>query len=431
MRLLIYGLNYAPELTGVGKYTTEMAEALAAQGHEVRVVTAYPYYPAWEVKKGYFPWHYSKEFLHEVKVWRCPLWVPHQPSGLKRVLHLASFAIGSLPVSIWQGLAWHPDVVFVVEPTFLCVAGALVTARLSGARAWLHVQDFEIDAGFDLGLIPSSSFIRSVVAFVEHWLMKSFDSISTISERMLDRLKIKGIPASKCAYFPNWVDTRSIYPLEGPNRLREELALSPDTFVALYSGSMVEKQGLEILLAVANLLATDYPNIVFVLCGEGSAKRRLAELSQKLPNVRFLNLQPVERLNALLNLGDAHLLPQIPNAADLVMPSKLQGMLASGRPVIATAKPDTQIASIVQQCGIVVPPGDVTALAEAVVHLANEPEKRTQLGQQARKYTLTHWDRQHVLGQLEQNLLALCASPQSKNMRTDPNARSFSPGRQS
>ena len=133
---------------------------------------------------------------------------------------------------------------------------------------------------------------------------------------MVERLKTKGIQPAKCVYFPIWVDTKIIRPLHRFNQLPKELALSPDTFVALYSGSMAEKQGLEILIAVANILAADYPKILFVLCVQGAAKKRLVELSKDLPNVRFLDLQPPERLNNLLNLANVHLLPQVSNAAD-------------------------------------------------------------------------------------------------------------------
>ncbi len=110
MRILIYGINYAPELTGIGKYTGEMAEWLAKQGHEVRMVTAPPYYPAWRVADGYSRWKYTHERLDGVVVWRCPLYVPANPSGLKRLSHLASFALSSLPVMIRQ-IFWKPDVV--------------------------------------------------------------------------------------------------------------------------------------------------------------------------------------------------------------------------------------------------------------------------------------------------------------------------------
>lgn len=410
MRLLIYGINYTPELTGVGKYTGEMAEWLVAQGHEVFVVTAPPYYPDWKIKAGFSARRYSSELLGGVKVWRCPLWVPTQPSGFKRLLHLASFAISSLPLILWQGLRWQPDVVLVVEPPFFCVAGALLTASLSGAKSWLHIQDFEIDAGFDLGLLPSTQFIRSLAFAQERWFMERFDRISTISDRMIKRLKAKGVQASKCVYFPNWVDTNTIYPSPEVNPLREELGITPDTFVALYSGSMAKKQGLEVLIATAQQLVASHPKILFVLCGEGSAKSQLIKLAEGMPNVRFLNLQPIERLNALLNLANVHLLPQIPNAADLVMPSKLKGMCASGRPVVATATHGTQVAQVVQRCGIVVPPGDVTALAKAIVYLATNVEECTQLSEGAREFAVTQWHQEKVLGQLEKKLQELCSS---------------------
>ncbi|PSB45461.1 colanic acid biosynthesis glycosyltransferase WcaI [Cyanosarcina cf. burmensis CCALA 770] len=412
MRLLIYGINYAPELTGVGKYTAEMADAIAALGHEVRVVTAYPYYPAWKVKTGYRSWHYATETHKSIQVWRCPLWVPRKPSGLKRVLHLTSFAVSSLPLTLWQGLNWQPDVVFAIEPTFLCVTGSALAANLSRTKAWLHIQDFEIDAGFNLGLIPSNKMIRTAISSIECWIMERFARISTISERMLDRLQAKGVSLAKCVYFPNWVDTKTIYPLKVPSSLREELAIAPDTFVALYAGSMAEKQGLEMLLAVAQQVAAR-KDILFVLSGEGAAKKRLIDLAKTLPNVRFLDLQPEERLNALLNLANVHLLPQLPNAADLVMPSKLKGMCASGRPTIATAALGTQIAQVVQQCGLVIPPADVKAMAKAIIYLANDREKCLQLGEAARQYAIQHWDRQEVLSQLERQLLELCSLSQS------------------
>ena len=160
MRILIHGINFSPELTGIGKYSGEMALWLVAQGHEVRVVTAPPYYPMWKVASGYANWWGREErqipprpplkkrgepkaqppfeivpspqpsplggegvdcggegvkFVESIVVYRCPLWVPFQPSGLKRLLHLASFALSSFPVMLRQ-ILWRPDVVFVVEP---------------------------------------------------------------------------------------------------------------------------------------------------------------------------------------------------------------------------------------------------------------------------------------------------------------------------
>jgi colanic acid biosynthesis glycosyl transferase WcaI len=133
LKILLYGINFSPELTGIGKYTGELAVWLAARGHAVRVVTAPPYYPEWKVGAGFKNGHAVEATLNgaSLRVWRCPLWVPAQPGGIKRLLHLASFALSSLPVMLRQ-IVWRPDVVWVVEPALFCAPAAVVVARLSG-----------------------------------------------------------------------------------------------------------------------------------------------------------------------------------------------------------------------------------------------------------------------------------------------------------
>ncbi|RME56373.1 colanic acid biosynthesis glycosyltransferase WcaI, partial [Candidatus Parcubacteria bacterium] len=166
MKVLIYAINYAPELTGIGKYTGEMAEWLAERGHQVRAVTAPPYYPAWKIGEGYSGRRYTREALGGVEVWRCPLYVPSKPTGAKRIVHLASFALSSLPVMLRQ-IFWKPDMVFVVEPPLFCAPVAWIVARLSGGKCWLHVQDFEVDAAFALGLLPK--WMRKLASLAERW----------------------------------------------------------------------------------------------------------------------------------------------------------------------------------------------------------------------------------------------------------------------
>jgi colanic acid biosynthesis glycosyl transferase WcaI len=203
MKILLYGINFAPELTGIGKYTGELAAWLVSRGHDVRVVSAPPYYPAWAVSPGYSN-AYRTEAWQGVRLVRCPLWVPRQPGGAKRLVHLASFALSSLPVMLAQVL-WRPKLVWVVEPALFCAPAAVAVARLRGARAWLHVQDFEVDAAFDLGLLKGQR-IRALVAGVERWLMRRFDVVSTISQRMHQRLLAKGVDAPEARLAVNWVD---------------------------------------------------------------------------------------------------------------------------------------------------------------------------------------------------------------------------------
>ncbi|MDX1410662.1 MAG: WcaI family glycosyltransferase, partial [Nitrospirales bacterium] len=236
MRILICGINYFPELTGIGKYTGEMAEWLANQGHQVRVVTAPPYYPMWQISPGYSRWRYTQESLNEVRVYRCPLWVPSVPSGFKRVLHLASFALSSFWILVWQGFWWQPHIVWVVEPPFLMAPGALVSGFVARCRTWLHVQDFEIDAAFDLDILALRRS-RGFVNRVERWIMKLFDNVSTISEPMINRLITKGLDKQSCVYFPNWIDTDGIFPLRDPSPMRRELGIPDGDTVALYAGN--------------------------------------------------------------------------------------------------------------------------------------------------------------------------------------------------
>lgn len=414
MKILLYGINFAPELTGIGKYTGEMAAWLAARGHEVRVITAPPYYPAWQVSPGYSASRYTTEQWQGVTVLRTPLWVPAKPGGAKRLLHLASFALGSLPVLLRQWF-WRPDVVWVVEPPLFCAPAAAVLARLAGGKAWLHIQDYEVDAAFDLGLLKGAALRRCVVA-AEGWLMRRFHRVSTISGRMLGRAQAKGVDAARLVSFPNWVDISAIQPLRGPSPYRAELGIAADAVVALYSGNMGGKQGLEILAEAARLLGTvsqaaqgaeSGPPVQFVLCGNGAGRADLVARCQGLANVLFLDLQPMERLGDLLGLADIHLLPQRADAADLVMPSKLTGMLASGRAVVATAHPHTELGRVVaQHCGVVVPPEDAAALAQAIRTLAADAPRRAQLGTSARAYALAELDRDAVLARFEAQLLA-------------------------
>ncbi|MFL6586744.1 MAG: glycosyltransferase WbuB [Luteimonas sp.] len=408
-RILVVGINYAPENIGTGKYSSEMCEWLAARGHQVRVITAPPYYPAWKIWKGFSAYAWKREQRNGVELIRCPLWVPSKPSGLTRLLHLASFGTSSLP-ALLASVAWKPDLVLNIAPTLASAPGAWLTAKLARAKCWLHIQDFELDAALEMGIVNAGPAKRFAAA-CERWLLGAFDRVSTISEKMQTRLGEKGVLEARQVAFPNWANIASITPLRTPSRYRSQLGVPEGAVVALYSGNMGLKQGLDVLGDAARALSDQdcakRVSIHFVFGGEGPARELLEQSCHGLGNVHFLGLQPVERLNDWLGLADIHLLPQRADVADLVMPSKLTGMLASGRPVLATAYPETGVANALVESGVVTPPGDVSAFVTALGRLAESTSLRTALGENARKQAVTTLSRDSILALFEQHVSEL------------------------
>ena len=409
MKILFYGLNYAPEPVGIGKYSGELAKWLAAQGHQIRVITAPPYFPAWHISPG-FRNRYSIDDDEGVKVYRCPLWVPRHPKGITRLLHLGSFALSSLGPLLSQ-LFWTPDVVITVAPAFFCAPGTLLLGLLCGQRTttWLHIQDFELDAAFELGLLKGQ-LLRSLAEAWERSTLRSFTRVSSISNAMVSKLGVKGVQPSRTYKFPNWVDLDLIFPYcnsyRDLNSYRLELNIAPNQLVLMYSGSMNKKQGLDLLVQAIHQLS-DQPHLVWLFAGEGPTKSEFVTATHGLSQVRHLPLQPLERMNDWLNVADIHLLPQKAEAADLVLPSKLLGILASGRPVVATSTPDSELACIAEQAGFCVNPGDAHAFSNRIRRLVSNPQLRSRLGSQARNIAVSSFDKSIILGRFEQQLLNL------------------------
>lgn len=401
MNILIVGLNYAPEPVGIGPYTAGMAVALAEAGHAVTVICAQPYYPRWQVEPGHEGCHVEQD----VRVIRLPIYVPARPSGARRLLHHLSFALRALPAAMTEAMGDRPDVVVAVAPSLVSSVVARMVARLFGAPLWLHLQDFEVDAAFATGLLAQHGLLARAARAFEAWALRA-DRISTISPQMRARLLGKGLPAGKVVEFRNWAAFDAA-PAGTPSRYRAEWEIERP-HIALYSGAIANKQGLELVLAAARRLR-HRTDLMFVICGEGPLRERLMAAAAGLDNVQFRPLQPRERLPELLGLATLHLLPQIAGAADLLLPSKLTNMLASGRPVVAAAAAGTGLADEVEGCGLVVPPGDCNAFAQAVARLLDEPRLRGALGLRARQRAEERWSGPRILGRFARQLQELAA----------------------
>lgn len=377
-RILIFGMNYAPELAGVGRYTGEIAEYLAGCGADVVVVTTPPHYPGWRVQASHATPGYSSGVLNGVMVHRCPL-VLHKPmEGLWRLIAPLTFALSSAPVLLWKLITFRPDVAICVVPTMSGAPVLIAGARLVGARTVIHMHDLEADAAFAVGHLNDWSWLKSLARTLERWILKGFDKVITISDRMADRISEKGVDRRDIEVVRNWVDIDFIKPLEGVSPYRSELQFGPGDRIVLYSGNLGRKQGLDVLCQAAKRLSSNR-NIHFVIAGEGPAKDILIERYGGSPNIHFLPFQPYERLSDFLGMADIHVLPQESNVADLVLPSKLGGMLASGKPIVVMADEDTELVHFLRDTAIVVRPGDIAELAEAIRAFSetnpSEPEK--------------------------------------------------------
>lgn len=393
MKVLLLGLNFAPEPIGIGPYTTGLAQALAGAGHEVQVIAGHPYYPGWQAGAGSKFWRQEK--TGRLTLWRVPHYVPPQPDGPGRLLQQISFALAALPLMLFAALFWRADRVIAIAPSLAAAPVALVAARLAGAQSWLHLQDFELEAALATKLLSRRRVFVRLLSWLERRILCAFDRVSTISPAMCRRLAAKGVRPERISEHRNWGELASKASLPPHSTYRAQWnILTPH--VALYSGALGRKQGLELLIKTARRLAYR-DDLTFVICGNGPYRGALEAMASDCPNIRFFDLQPAERLGDLLSLATLHLLPQIAGAADLVLPSKLPNMLASARPVVATAQEGTGLHAELAGCGLVVEPDNVEALAEAISRLCDDQRLRQGLGAAGRLRAQLRWQRQALL----------------------------------
>jgi colanic acid biosynthesis glycosyl transferase WcaI len=400
MKILVYGINYSPELTGIGKYTGEMVEWMTQQGHEVRVITAPPYYPEWQVGVNYSAWRYRRE-EGAATVWRCPLYVPKQPSTIKRLLHLGSFAVSSF-FPLMAQRSWKPDRIIGVVPTLFCTPGMRLLAKLSGSRTLLHIQDYEVDAMLGLGMAGKgkSGCVAKLASAFERSALHNVDNVSTISRSMMKKACEKGVPMEKVIFFPNWSEVSRFRDVSETLiiALRQRLGLPEDRKLILYSGNIGEKQGLESVIDAADQLR--HQPWLFVIVGQGGGKARLEKMAAErgLDNVKFLPLQSYEDLPALLAMGDCHLVIQKRGAADAVLPSKLTNILAVGGNAVITAEAETELGQLCQDnpgIAVCVTPESVPSLVEGIERALMMPKQNVI----ARAWAERTLDKEHVLEQ--------------------------------
>ncbi|TMC03651.1 MAG: colanic acid biosynthesis glycosyltransferase WcaI [Chloroflexi bacterium] len=397
MRLLIAGMNYRPEATGIGPYTTGLAEHLAGLGHDVVVSTTYPHYPHWRWQTGAHP---PVERRNGVEVRRGRVVLPRRRSLGWRVLYDSSLA----GVTVANAFGLRPaDLVLCVSPPIqVAFAGALV-ARSWRAPLVLLVQDLPLDAALSVGMLRPGAAHRAG-RWLERRAYALAHRIVVISRRFEPSLSQQGVPDGKVVEIPGWADLERVRPRPAEPDVRALLGATGDDLVVLHAGSMGAKQALDSAVRAARLAMDD--SVRLALVGDGPERPGLEALAGGA--VRLLPLQPDAVFVRMLAAADVLLLSQRADVRDSVAPSKLLTYMAAGRPVVAAAHPGSAAAHLVREagCGVVVAPEDPEALAAALRGLRRDADRRRELGRAGRRFAEARFDRGRVLAHWE-SLLAL------------------------
>ncbi len=395
MKIVIHTMYYLPDFGSAPILMDELARALAAAGHEVEVVTTLPRTRGEEFR-GLF---YSRRVEGGVVVKR--LWANSAAFPLARLLAWNIYTAGALLnlLAVRRG-----DVLFLRTPPLQLGVPAFFAKALGGARVLVNVQDIHPDLAIESGILRNPAGIRFARA-LEKWVYGLADTIAVISDGFARNLRAKGVPGGKLAVLPNWVDTDFLKPGPKDNPVSRRLGLQ-DKFVVMYSGtlSISSNRALERALGAAALFAPDR-EIVLVVVGEGLKKEDLKAKAAALglENAVFLPFVPYAELPALLASSDVLLVPLDKDKSDLSAPSKLYTFMAAGRPILALASPDSEVAVLVREndCGLAALPDDPAGIAAAVRALKDASARRRELGAHARDYVVRRFARDAVLRSYE------------------------------
>ena len=394
-KITIIGINYYPEDSAIGLYTTQKAEHLASNGYDVTVITGFPYYPQWKILEEYKSKPYLlKESINGVNVFRSKQYVPSKPTFFKRILHLSSFTFGNF-LNLFR--ISKPDLVISIVPfTTSILLGWFLKLRYKSIL-WTHIQDFEFDAASQTGFGASTPTFFKILFKVEKILLSKASLISTISNSMMQTLHQKS--CAEAYFLPNWIDENKI----NPRTSKQHQLLGSKKTKILYSGNIGEKQDWDVFMAFCRDIDASKYQIIVV--GDGAKKDWLTMEINALDHVAYHPPVPYEELSDLLCSADLHILFQKTDVLDAVMPSKILGMMASGKPSIAIGNKASEIKQIFEiSNGGLFFNNYSNTLVNQVQKLIESPLRCDKMGKDAREYVLSNFSKDKVLNKMTQKV---------------------------
>jgi colanic acid biosynthesis glycosyl transferase WcaI len=408
MHVLILSLNYYPDQLGNAPILVGIAEGLVQKGHQVTVVCAFPHHETGEVRSEYRGKLMQHEMRHGVNIYRS--FIMADQGGIRgKLQNYLSFSVSSL----WTSLRSIKQVDLIFTPSPPLTLGWIDQAlRIRFKAPYIYnLQDLFPEAAIRLGMITNPLAIRAF-QWSEKQILRAADHLAVICEGFKTHAINLGVQANQVTVIPNFTDTDLITPTDS-TKYREQWNIDPESIVILFSGRMGYSQGLQGVADAWELLSEqrDTLKLHLVLVGDGQAREALYTRLHKYTHVTFAHTQDRSHLNDLLACANIGLAPLKAGMSSTSVPSKILGLMAAGIPVIAQAEYESDTALFVMEAkaGVICPPEDAHALAQAIIRLTQDHQYAKDLGISGRKYIEDHLSQKAVIDRYESLFLDVIA----------------------
>jgi colanic acid biosynthesis glycosyl transferase WcaI len=385
MNILVLCPHFAPDVAPTGEVITSITTELAERGHRMHVVTSLPWYRHHHIDEGWTGRLVRQQVTEWGRITRVHPFPTDKRNIPARALGFAGFTtLTGLMAALSRP---RPDAVLAMSPPLTLGLAGWAAARLRRAPFVFNIQDVFPDVAVELGVITSPAII-GLASWLERFTYLRSQAVTVLSDDLRDNVagKLGERRAGRVRVIPNFVDTEHITPAPRENGYRAEFGLTGKT-VVMYAGNVGFSQSLDLVLDAAAALAHE-PDLVFVINGGGAARADLERKANRAPNVRFVDMQPKDRLPEVLAAADVHVVPLRRGLARASVPSKMYSILAAGRPIVASVDRGTEVASVVERAGagIAVAPDDAEALTKALARLVADPEEAERMGAAGRRF---------------------------------------------
>jgi len=417
----VLSINYWPEPTGFAPHATALAEHMVRAGHDVTVVTGFPFAPRWRRWPEYRRDFVRRETVNGVRLLRVTHFIPRRAgSAWQRIAMEASFVASAAARLLFEAFDRRArlDAILYIGAQPAIAMLARTVAAATRVPYFVNVNDLAAQAASDVGIIRSG-WKRLALERFEFAAYRAAAGASVLCRSFAGALVEHGYPADRIRLIRSPVDLDSVRPLSREPEYRKALGLPEDAFVVMFAGSMGLKQGLANVVEAAHQLTRRNPParpVIWALVGDGETRPQIERLVVERglgDSIRILPFQAQDRLATMFAAADVLLLNQVASVKDTVVPSKLLTYMAAGRPVLAAVNATSQGAEILLDAdgGLLVAPDDVLALAAGARTLANaSPSTLAAMSLRNRCYAERHFDQRVILAQHEAFMLERIAT---------------------